>query len=134
MVSLVFYDGECGLCDYTVQFLLRVDTQKKFLFAPLQGQTAKKIFKEELDKYLGADSLILIENYQTENQKIYLWGKGAFRILWLLGGAWKLVGWISFLPAFLYDWGYRFIARNRHKLFKQACFLPTPEQKQRFLP
>lgn len=133
--NLVFYDGQCGLCDQVVQFLLRVDTQGKFIFAPLQGSTAAVILKDMPAEYKSADSVVLVENYQSSDQKFYVLGKAAFRILWILGGAWSLPGWISFLPSFLYDWGYCIVARNRHYFFPQdKCVLPDPKLKDRFLP
>ncbi len=132
---LVFYDGNCGLCDHTVQFLLKHDTAQKFLFAPLQGITAAKTLQELPAEYKTLDTLILLENYGTSEQKSFVLGKAAFRILWLLGSMWKLIGWISFLPSFLYDWGYRIIAHYRHQLFSQeTCFVPNEQNKHRFLP
>lgn len=132
---LVFYDGQCGLCDYVVQFILRNDEKKIFLFAPLQGETAKVVLKDLPDEYKQLDSLVLIENYQGQDQQFLVMGKAAFRILWLLGGRWALMGLYSFLPSYLYDWGYRFVAQNRHRFFdKDACMLPTVKSKDRFLP
>ncbi|NGX43448.1 MAG: hypothetical protein K940chlam7_01745 [Chlamydiae bacterium] len=132
---LVFYDGQCGMCDRSVQFLLKADRNKKFVFAPLQGKTASERLQELPKHVKSADSLILIENFETSNEKVYIYGHGAFRIAWLLGGKWSLLGWISFLPPVLYDWGYRFIARNRHHFFsKIVCYFPDESEKDRFLP
>jgi len=136
MVSqhLVFYDGECGLCDKAVQFVLARDKAQDFDFAPLQGTTAAEMLKELPENIKTADSLILIENYKTPNRSLYIYGKGAFRICWLLGGAWSILGLLSFLPSILYDWGYRLVARNRHKLFATKCMVPSQQNKHRFLP
>lgn len=132
MKHLLFYDGECGLCDHAVQFLLWADTDQKFVFAPLQGTTAANLL-QHLPKEI--DSLVLVENFQGPDQKFYVLGKGALRICWLLGGAWKLLGSISFLPGFLYNWLYRLIARNRHLFFStDQCILPSLENRHRFLP
>lgn len=132
---LVFYDGSCGLCDHAVQFLLNHDKDSLFDFAPLQGSTASMTLSALPPKVKDADSLILIENYRSDQARVYLFGKGAFRILWLLGGAWVIPGAISWLPSWLYDWGYRLVARNRHKLFdNDRCVIPPPDQKNRFLP
>jgi predicted DCC family thiol-disulfide oxidoreductase YuxK len=132
---LVFYDGECGFCDNIVQLILKQDTRGLFDFAPLQGTTAAKMLRHLPEEIVNNDSLILIENYKTPHQRYYVLGKGAFRICWLLGGAWAIPGLISFLPSFLYDWGYRLVARNRKNLFKNAsCVVPTKEKKEHFLP
>lgn len=135
MQHLVFYDGECGLCDQTVQFLLKQDRQKQFVFAPLQGTTAQQYLKNIPLRLKTFDSVILIENYKSKNAQIYVMSKAIFRMLWLLGGVWALIGWLSFLPAFLFDWGYRLVARNRHRLFPQTnCELPDPQNRDRFFP
>lgn len=128
----MFYDGTCGFCDHTVQFLIKADKKRDFAFAPLQGETAKTLLKDLPDEMKQVDSLILIEDYQ-KNPRFWVLGKGAFRIAWLLGGMWALIGWIHFLPGFLYNWGYRLIARNRKKFAPLSCKIPDPNQKDRFL-
>lgn len=128
---LVFYDGECGLCDHFVQFLLKYDKKAQFAFAPLQGETAKRL----LVSVPKEDSLVLIENYTSQNREVYQLGKGAFRILWLLGGPFRLLGWPFFFPPFFYNWGYRLIAKHRHQFFSSdVCQLPDPNKKDLFLP
>ena len=64
MKHLVFYDGECGLCDQVVQFLLKADKNKGFVFAPLQGKHAALALKDLPEEAKQADSIILIEDYQ----------------------------------------------------------------------
>ncbi len=108
---LVFYDGECGLCDRCVDFLLKVDTSQKFVFASLQGEVAKRFF----DEPPSLDTIIVIESYATAPE-IYQYGQAILRICWLLGGLWSLIGLASFLPSFLYNWVYRLVAKNRDKM------------------
>jgi predicted DCC family thiol-disulfide oxidoreductase YuxK len=132
---LLFYDGECGLCDRMVNFVLKADQRKVFLFAPLQGKTAELELKNLPPEKKDIDSLILIENYGTEQAEITTHGKGALRVLWLLGGCWKLIGWKSFLPSGFFDALYRFVAKNRHRFFsKESCRLLKSSERERFLP
>ncbi|MBA2367952.1 MAG: DUF393 domain-containing protein [Candidatus Protochlamydia sp.] len=131
---LVFYDGECGLCDHVVQFLLNADTQEIFVFAPLQGETAKKLLAALPSSLKQADSIVLIENYESIDPEIYVLSKAVFRITWLLGDAWAIIGTLSFLPSFLFDWGYRLVAKNRHRFFPiTQCVIPRADQKERYL-
>lgn len=132
---LVFYDGACGFCDCSVRFLMRIDKKQLFAFAPLQGETAAKMLTSVHPQYKNLDTLILIENY-WENPKIYLEAKAVFRICWLLGGGWSLLGLLSFLPSFLMNWGYRLVARNRYLfgLKTTSCPVPPKGQEKRFLP
>ena len=137
-MHLVFYDGECGFCDNIVQFLLKHDTHKKFIFAPLQGLTAEKLLSKEYPQYKELKTLVLVEDYSTEEQKTYTEGKASFRILWLLGGFWSFIGWINFLPSFLYNFGYRIVANNRSFLsglfFRKECKINSRDDQARFLP
>jgi predicted DCC family thiol-disulfide oxidoreductase YuxK len=129
---LLFYDGTCGFCMGWVQFVLRQDKNKRFFFAPLQGETAKRLLKEPPE-----DTLVLIENFETPTPRVSILGKGSFRILWLLGGWWRLLGWISFLPQFLYNWGYRLVANHRHFFpspSQDSCPIPDEDERLRFLP
>lgn len=125
---LIFYDGECGFCDRAVQFLLKHDHKKLFLFAPLQGETAKQL----LDPLPQLDTVVLLENYTTAPQK-HILAKASFRSMWLLGGMWAIPGLLHFLPGSLINWGYRLIARHRHQLMS-ACQVPTAGDRSRFLP
>ena len=133
-MHLLFYDGKCGFCDHAVRFVLERDKKGQFRFAPLEGQTAAQVLHDLAPEYKALDSLILIENFATPQAKTYVLGEGAFRTLWLLGGPWKIPGSLNFLPPFLYNWGYRFIARHRHALNPSSCPLPDPSQSSRFLP
>jgi predicted DCC family thiol-disulfide oxidoreductase YuxK len=107
---LIFFDGECVFCNRMVRFLLQKDRAGHFLFAPLQGVTAKEFFTTPP----SLDTLILVEHFKTAKQKQLRFGKAALRICWYLPGGWKLLGLLSFLPSFLADPIYRLIARNRH--------------------
>lgn len=132
---LVFYDGNCGLCDRAVQFLLKEDKQKRFVFAPLQGETASQYLKRLPPEIKFTDSLILIENYRSSTPRVYLLSKATLHIAWLLGWPWILLGWLSIFPSWMFDWIYRLIASNRHYFFpKTECMVPPPNQKERFLP
>lgn len=132
---LVFYDGDCGLCDRVVQFLLKEDKQNRFVFAPLQGETASKYLKNLPLEIRFTDSLILIENYRSPYPRVYMLAKGVLRIAWLLRWPWLLIGWLSFFPGWIFDWIYRLVASNRHYFFPNTqCIIPPKNQKNRFLP
>ena len=39
---IVFFDGDCLLCEGVVKWLNRMDDNDRLKFAPLQGETAKR--------------------------------------------------------------------------------------------
>lgn len=135
LVHLVFYDGDCGLCDHIVQFLLERDKEEIFVFSSLQGETAAQYLKHLPAEIRFTDSLILIENYKSSYPRVSIQSKGVLRIAWLLGWPWILLGWLSFFPGWLFDWAYALVAANRHRIFRDAaCVISFGEHKDRFLP
>ncbi len=40
--NVVFFDGVCGLCNYSVDFILSRDRRRTIRLAPLQGETAAR--------------------------------------------------------------------------------------------
>lgn len=128
-LNIVFFDGVCGFCNHTVNFLLARDHHHRLKFAPLQGETAAKFVPDGVRKNLK--SLVL-----CRAGKVYLRSAAVVRILWLLGGVWSLLGtllWIIPLP--LRDLGYHLFSLLRYRLFGKldACRLPTPSERLAFL-
>ena len=126
---ILFFDGVCGLCNQSVDFIIKRDTHRKFRFAPLQGDTAKA--ELPLEDVENLNTLIL----KTESG-LYRRSSAVVRILWLMGGFWGLLGtlfWIVPLP--LRNVGYRFVSVSRYSLFgkKESCRIPTPEERGQFL-
>lgn len=135
MKHLVFYDGQCGLCDRVVQFLLHADVLEIFAFAPLQGETALRYLGDQ-PTLLDVNTLVLVEGFLEADRRIFIYARAFFKICWLLGGWWTLLGWMGFLPGRPFDWVYRIVAKNRHRFFSKdtSCPAPNPMQSHRFLP
>ena len=126
---VILFDGVCNLCTGSVQFILKRDKEKKFLFASLQsnyGQNLLKQFNLPANKF---NSFIL---YQDE--KIYTRSTAALKMFQQIRN-WKWVKIFWIVPGFIRDGVYNLIANNRYKWFgqKKECWLPTPELKARFL-
>ncbi len=127
---ILFFDGVCGLCNRAVDFLLVRDASHVFLFAPLQGETAAARLSAEDTKTI--DSIVLLDGRLS-----YRRSAAVVRVLWRLGGVWKLFGGLLWLiPRPLRDVGYKLVARTRYRLFgkKETCRLPTADERSRFLP
>lgn len=48
-LKIVFYDGNCGLCQRSVEYLYVSDKKAILHFAPLNGITYVKIYKSNLN-------------------------------------------------------------------------------------
>jgi predicted DCC family thiol-disulfide oxidoreductase YuxK len=127
---LVLYDGECGLCDRTVQWLLRHDHREVLRFAPLQGEVARP-FTGGATEF---DTMVFVER-EGEATRVSQRSRAMFRILARIGGPWRILSWLRFLPSGLTDLFYRLVAANRIRWFGRvdACRLPDAASRARFL-
>lgn len=128
--NIILFDGVCNFCDSSVNFIIDRDKKNIFKFAALQSEKGQEIldcFNLPNDDF---DSFVLIEN-----DKVFKKSSAALKIANKLGGFWKIFYPLIIVPKFLRDFLYSLIANNRYKLFgkKDACRIPTPELKQKFL-
>ena len=127
---IVLFDGVCNLCNSAVQFIIKRDKKKQFLFASLQGKTGQELLRKFKLPIDDLNSFILVEG-----DNFYSRSTGALRMLKKLGSAWKLLYGFIIVPKFIRDAVYDWIANNRYKWFgkKNECMIPTLELKARFL-
>lgn len=128
---LVFFDGECPFCHRSVRHVIGIDKAKHFAFAPLNGKTADEILTGPQEALKRANSLILVENYQSTERKFWSASRAVLRIYWLVGG-WGIIGIFCFVPGFIGDPIYRWVAAHRHQFKLKMPDQPGP--KERFLP
>jgi predicted DCC family thiol-disulfide oxidoreductase YuxK len=126
---IIFFDDQCSFCNQCVLLALKLDKRKRFFFSSLRGQTASRLLTES---YLKENSLVLLENRGKNKNKIWMRGKAVLRIVWLLGGSWRLLGWVVFVP-FGADILYRIVAMRRHKIAGTNTTAIFEEYTDRFL-
>ena len=135
---VLLYDGTCGFCAKSVQFVLQREHRRRTLrFASLDSSIGREVRAQypELD---GVDSVIWIEAGSTEKDyRLYVRSEAVFRVLKYLGGVWTALAVAgAIIPRSLRDWLYDFVARHRHKIIPreaESCLLPSPEQRSRFI-
>lgn len=127
---VVLYDGECGLCHRSVQFLLKRD-RGQLWYAPLQGETAQKLREQYREIPTTLESVVLVDHNHA-----YLRTKAFFHVSKYLPAPWRWAYHLRWLPAFLLDLGYRVIARIRYRVWGKydACRLPTTDERAHLLP
>jgi len=134
---VLFFDGECGLCNRVVRVLLRLDRRGALHFAPLQGASAQAYLRQHGLPTADFDSLIFVPNWATRDQPEFLQRTdGVVAALRAIGGIrGTTLAWIRFLPVSWRDALYKIVARWRYRLFGEwvACPLPRPEWRTRFL-
>lgn len=132
---LVLYDGDCGVCHRTVQWILREDARGVFRFAPLQGPTAAAVRARHPGLPTDLDSVIYVDR-SSDTERVSVRSEALFRIAERLGGPAARFRVLRALPRALTDAAYRLFARNRHRVSSAlgVCPLPTPTTEARFLP
>ena len=126
--AILFFDGECGLCQRSVWLLARIDFKKRLYFAPLQGITAQRFVTTEIRASLNtivfkpAGSRLTHIHSQAliEALKACHWGAAAYGLQMIPKG-WR-------------DAGYNWIAQKRHALNRQFCPLQPSKFINRQLP
>ncbi|HYW07736.1 MAG TPA: thiol-disulfide oxidoreductase DCC family protein [Longimicrobium sp.] len=128
---VVLYDGVCGLCDHLVKFIVARDRRGRFRFAALQGETGQALLRQHGLPTEDFNSAVLVEDGRA-----YLRSAAIVRIVCGLGGFWRVFLIARVIPPRLLDVGYDAVARARYRFFgrSDACLLPPPEIRARFLP
>lgn len=133
-IERIFYDGDCGVCHWSVGFIARHDRSgRAFRFAPLGGEAFRDNVPPEVGQSLP-DSMLV----QTRTGALLLRSEGVVHILRRLGLFWRLVAlFLSLVPRVIRDFFYDRFAERRQLLAKKpdgACPLMPPELRQRFDP
>lgn len=126
----VLFDGVCNLCNSTVQFIIRNDRRGRFRFAALQSEAGRELLQQYQLPEKALNTVVLIAGGRAFTRST-----AALEIARRLDSAWPICYAAVVLPPFLRDSVYDFIARNRYRWFgkQEACMMPSPELKQRFL-
>ncbi len=128
--KVVLFDGVCNMCDGFVNFVIDKDKTQSIHFASLQSDFGQNVLqKNRLD----------IKNFTTliylREQKLLVKSTAGLYILKDLGGFFSILFVFILFPEFFRNFFYDFIAKNRYKFFgkREACRMPTPELRARFL-
>ena len=134
-VTWVLYDGVCGLCDRSVQWILPRDRRGVFRFAALQGETAAAVRARHPDLPDADETMVVVENPGAPDERVRVRSDATLAILARLGWPWRALAAFRILPRFVRDTAYRFIARRRARWFGtlDACRIPNAGERERFL-
>lgn len=129
MDRIVLFDGDCSLCNKSVQFIIKRDVKKQLYFSSLQSDYSTKAL-QHLNAKLSYDSLVFIEH-----NRVYVKSSAALHICKYLRGLWKLCYLLIIVPKPFRDFVYNILATYRYKWFGKAhnCRIATPEEQKRFL-
>ena len=125
---IIIFDGYCNFCSSSVDFIMKHDKKKLFLFAASQLPSGEKLIKEY--NLNNVDSIVLV--YKN---KSYRYSTAVLKISSLLGMPFNIFSIFLIVPAFLRDNIYKWIAKNRYKWFgkRNTCRIPNQKEMNRFI-
>lgn len=127
---VIVFDAMCVLCSANAQFVLRHDRRGHFRLASMQGEAGAALYRRFGIDPADPETLIVVEGDHA------LRDSDAVLAIWRgLGWPWRAGGALALVPRQLRDPLYRWVARNRYRLFgkRETCWLPTPAQWERIL-
>jgi predicted DCC family thiol-disulfide oxidoreductase YuxK len=124
------FDGHCVLCSAWASFILRHDRNATYRLLPAQSPTGQALYVHYGLDPQNLETYILI-------QKGVAWFKSdaAIRMTQGLGFPWSFAAILRMVPRAWRDRLYRWVARNRFRLFgrRATCYVPRPRFQDRFL-
>lgn len=126
--NIVFYDGECGFCNRSIQLILKFERKQEILFAPIQSVFTKKFFEDNKAPQPDLSTFYFYTNYVLLTKS-----SAALAVLPFLKFPFVLLNFFRIIPICQRDQLYDFIAKRRKRISAGFCLLPTTEQKKRFL-
>lgn len=126
---IVYFDGECILCNAFFKKLLHWDKENQLHYAVLQNPQSQAYLTQFENYNPEIDSVLY-----TFDGKLYFQDQAVFEISKLLPFPYSLLQYGRIFPSWFSEGVYRFIAKNRFSIWgKQQCFIPTDDVKSRFL-
>ena len=110
---------------------MRFDRRGNLKFSPLQGKlAAAKDFTQYADKSGG--TMVLM---READGKVFLRSDAVLELTRALGGVWRIFTVAKFIPRFLRDAAYHWVATYRYWFSKKGdfCVLRDPEMEKRII-
>lgn len=127
---IILFDAECVLCSANAQFVLRHDKSGRFRLASIQGAAGAVLCRRH-----GVDPHDPVSMLVVDGPRVRRDSDAVLSIYEGLGLPWRLMKGFRLVPAVLRDPVYRWIARNRYRLFgkRTSCWVAPPEFRNRIL-
>ena len=127
---IIVFDAVCVLCSSHAQLVLRHDRRRHFRLASMQSEAGQALYRRFGIDPNNPETLILVDGdrvLRDSDAVLEIWKR--------LGGVWRSSGLFRAVPRSVRDPIYRWIARNRYRLFGklETCWVPAPADRGRIL-
>jgi predicted DCC family thiol-disulfide oxidoreductase YuxK len=112
---ILFYDGDCPLCNRVVTFILNHEKDSKILFSALDTAAANEFLSKQPSYKREEDTV-----YFFDGNQLYTKSTAVLKLLPFLKGYLLMLrlGWL--LPRSMRDSVYDFVAKRRQRIFKEC--------------
>ncbi len=127
---VIVFDAQCILCSANAQFVLKLDKAGRFRLASMQSPAGAALFRRFGIDPKDPETLIVVQGDRA------LRNSDAVLAIWAgLERPWRWLALLRSVPHPVRDAIYRWIARNRYRLFgrRETCWVPSPAQAERIL-
>ena len=125
---IVFYDGDCGLCNTSVQFVLNHEKSNSVYFSAIQSEFTKVFFKSR-----GLAQPDFSTFYFYKEGQIFVKSTAALKLTKYLRFPYSFLQLFLVLPSFIRNLVYTFISKRRLTFRNGFCVIPSLENQKRFL-
>lgn len=131
---MLLYDGVCGVCNRSVQTILRFDRRGALRFAALDSDFARAVIQRHPDLQ-NVDSMVFVDHPGAPDERVSVRSAAGLRVADYLGGPFRGLLAARVIPAGLRDRLYDRFAAVRYRLGGKhdTCPVPAPEVRARFL-
>ncbi len=132
---ILVYDGDCGFCTRSVQFVLQRDSRGNARFAARDGIAGRAV-RERHPQLKDVESLLWVE-HRDGREQVFIYSDAVLETARYLGGVYAALAVVGRLvPRILRDPAYKLIAKLRKRIMggAAACHLPAPHELARMLP
>ncbi len=127
---IILFDAHCVLCSANARFVLRFDRKRRFRLAAMQGDVGAELFRRNGLDPADPESILVVDG-----DRVWRDSDAVIAIYAGLGWPWRAAVAVRLVPRGLRDPVYRWVARNRYRMFgrRETCWLPRPEFADRLL-
>ena len=128
---LVLFDGVCNFCNGFINFLMHRNPQGTLYFVASQSEAGRKVMERHgISKEEVGQTVFAIEGHRKFSRST-----AVLRIVAHMMAPWRLLSHLAIIPRPLRDAVYNQVSARRYRIFGKAdaCRIPTPEERSRFL-
>lgn len=127
---IILFDAECVLCSANAQFVLKHDKAQHFRLASMQGDVGAALYRAHGLDPEDPSSMIVVDGPRVRTNS-----DAVLSIYEALGFPWRMLGAFRVVPAVVRDPIYRWVARNRYRLFgkRSTCWVAPAQYRSRIL-